>query len=164
MSTKTRSQSSSAAPPPLNVRSAWPAREAAVVETFTHCGVRVSELVGLTVATIERDRQQVLLKVRAGAKGGKPRNVPIPQLRVRHPSPTCRFGMPDQPSSAQQIIGDFAPKLVELTDEVLFGGVWERPGLAKPDRSLITAAALNRTEQLPGHLRCAIDHGVTLST
>jgi integrase len=44
-----------------------------------HCGVRVSELVGLTVESIERDRQQVLLKVRTGAKGGKPRNVPIPR-------------------------------------------------------------------------------------
>ena len=61
--------------------------------------------------------------------------------------------MPDQPSPAQQIIGDFAPKLVELTDDVLFGDVWERPGLAKRDRSLITVAALialNRAEQLPG--------------
>ena len=61
--------------------------------------------------------------------------------------------MPDQPSPAQQIIGDFAPKLVELTDDVLFGDVWERPGLAKRDRSLITVAALIRAEQLPGHLR-----------
>jgi 4-carboxymuconolactone decarboxylase len=72
--------------------------------------------------------------------------------------------MPDQPSPAQQIIGDFAPKLVELTDDVLFGDVWERPGLSKRDRSLITVAALialNRTEQLPGHLRRAIDNGVT---
>ena len=73
--------------------------------------------------------------------------------------------MPNQPSPAQQIIGDFAPKLVELTDDVLFGDVWERPGLAKRDRSLITVAALiamNRTEQLPGHLRRAVDNGVTV--
>ena len=72
--------------------------------------------------------------------------------------------MPDQPSPAQQMIGDFAPKLVELTDDVLFGDVWERPGLSKRDRSLITVAALvalNRTEQLPGHLRRAIENGVT---
>jgi hypothetical protein len=41
--------------------------------------VRVSELIGLTVASVERDRQQALLKVRAGAKGGTPRNVPIPR-------------------------------------------------------------------------------------
>jgi integrase/recombinase XerD len=68
-----------AAPPPPNVRSAWPTRDVALVETLAHCGVRVSELIGLTVASVERDRQQALLKVRAGAKGGKPRNVPIPR-------------------------------------------------------------------------------------
>jgi 4-carboxymuconolactone decarboxylase len=72
--------------------------------------------------------------------------------------------MPDTPSPAQQMIGDYAPKLVELTDDVLFGDVWERPGLSKRDRSLITVAtlvALYRGEQLPGHLRRAIDNGVT---
>ena len=72
--------------------------------------------------------------------------------------------MPAPPSPARQQIGDFAPKLVELTDDVLFGDVWERPGLSKRDRSLITVAALvalYRTEQLPGHLRRAIDNGVT---
>ena len=41
---------------------------------------------------------------------------------------------------AQQLIGDFAPRLVALTDEVLLGDVWERPELSKRDRSLITAA------------------------
>ena len=70
----------------------------------------------------------------------------------------------EKPTPAQQLIGDFAPKLVELTDDVLFGDVWERPALSKRDRSLITVAslvALNRTEQLPGHLRRAIDNGLT---
>jgi 4-carboxymuconolactone decarboxylase len=43
---------------------------------------------------------------------------------------------------AQRAIGDFAPKLVSLTDEVLFGDVWEREELSKRDRSLITVAAL----------------------
>jgi 4-carboxymuconolactone decarboxylase len=72
--------------------------------------------------------------------------------------------MADQTSPARQLIGDFAPKLVELTDDVLFGDVWERPGLSKRDRSLITVAALvalYRTEQLPGHLRRALDNGLT---
>src|SRR5215471_6079996 len=65
---------------------------------------------------------------------------------------------------AQQLIGDFAPKLVSLTDEVLFGDVWERPELSKRDRSLITVAALiagGNTEQLPGHLKRAKDNGLT---
>jgi 4-carboxymuconolactone decarboxylase len=67
-------------------------------------------------------------------------------------------------SVAAELIGDFAPKLVELTDEVLYGDVWQRPGLSKRDRSLATVAALialNRTEQLPFHLRRALDNGVT---
>ena len=64
---------------------------------------------------------------------------------------------------AQIAIGDLAPKLAELTDQVLFGEIWERPALSKRDRSLITVAtliALCRTEQLPGHLRRALDNGV----
>jgi 4-carboxymuconolactone decarboxylase len=54
----------------------------------------------------------------------------------------------------RQLIGDFAPKLVSLTDDVLFGDIWEREELSKRDRSLITVAALvagGNTEQLPGH-------------
>jgi 4-carboxymuconolactone decarboxylase len=72
--------------------------------------------------------------------------------------------MASQPSTARQTIGDFAPKLVELTDDVLFGDVWERPGLSKRDRSLVTVSALvslYRTEQLPFHLRRAVENGVT---
>ena len=45
-------------------------------------------------------------------------------------------------SPAQKLVGDFAPKLAELTDDVLFGDVWERTGLSKRDRSLVTVAAL----------------------
>ncbi len=66
-------------------------------------------------------------------------------------------------SIARQMIGDIAPKLADLTDEVLFGDVWERPGLSKRDRSLITVAALvalNRTEQLRFHLPRALENGV----
>ncbi|MES2058601.1 MAG: carboxymuconolactone decarboxylase family protein [Pseudomonadota bacterium] len=69
-----------------------------------------------------------------------------------------------QPSRAQQLMGDIAPKLAELTDDVLFGDVWERPGLAKRDRSLITVAALialNRPEQLRSHIALARRNGVT---
>jgi 4-carboxymuconolactone decarboxylase len=57
-----------------------------------------------------------------------------------------------------------APKLIDLTDNVLFGDVWERPGLSKRDRSLITVATLvatYRPEQLPGHLERALANGVT---
>ena len=65
---------------------------------------------------------------------------------------------------AQKAIGDFAPKLVSLTDDVLFGDVWERAELSKRDRSLITVAALitnGSIEQLRGHLARAKDNGLT---
>ncbi len=71
--------------------------------------------------------------------------------------------MSKEPSAAKKMIGDFAPKLVELTDRVLFGDVWERPELSKRDRSLITVAALialNRPDQLRFHLGRALENGV----
>lgn len=59
---------------------------------------------------------------------------------------------------------DLTPHFGELTRDVLFGDVWERPGLSKRDRSLITVAALTvlyRTDQLRGHVGRALDNGVT---
>lgn len=73
--------------------------------------------------------------------------------------------MTTKPSSAiRKALGDFSPKLVDLTDDVLFGDVWERPQLAKRDRSLITCAALianGKTEQMDFHFPNAIKNGVT---
>ncbi len=69
-----------------------------------------------------------------------------------------------QPTPAQMIVGDFAPKLAELTDDVLFGDVWARTEISPRDRSLVTVAALianGNTEQLAGHLRRAKDNGLT---
>lgn len=69
-----------------------------------------------------------------------------------------------QQSRAQQLMGATAPKLAELTDDVLYGDIWERPGLSKRDRSLVTVAALivlNRPDQLRSHLALARQNGVT---
>ena len=47
---------------------------------------------------------------------------------------------------------------------MLVGEIWERPGLSKRDRSLITVAtlvALYRTNELPFHLKRALENGVT---
>src|SRR5215813_15356299 len=66
--------------------------------------------------------------------------------------------------TAQSRIGGIAPKLAQLTDDVLFGDVWERPQLSKRDRSLITCAALiatGKTEQMSFHFPRAIENGVT---
>ncbi|BCG57102.1 carboxymuconolactone decarboxylase family protein [Paenibacillus sp. URB8-2] len=67
-------------------------------------------------------------------------------------------------TGAQKVIGDFAPKLVELTDNILFGDVWERKELAPRDRSLITVASLiagGNTEQLGFHLNKAKENGLS---
>ena len=72
--------------------------------------------------------------------------------------------MADELTGGRKAYGDIAPALGELTDKVLFGEVWERPGLSKRDRSLITVAALvagYRTNELPFHLSRAIENGVT---
>ncbi len=71
--------------------------------------------------------------------------------------------MSKEPSAVEKMIGDFAPKLVDLTDRVLFGDVWERTELSKRDRSLATVAALialNRPDQLRFHLSKAVENGV----
>ena len=63
------------------------------------------------------------------------------------------------------MFGDFAPKLAELTDDVLFADVWNRPELVARDRSLVTVAVLaagGDSAQLEFHLGRAIENGVTL--
>jgi 4-carboxymuconolactone decarboxylase len=82
------------------------------------------------------------------------------QLRVQGPGTDAGA----QPRPSQKAFGDFAPKLAELTDNVLYGDVWERPELSKRDRSLVTVAALialNRPDQLRSHFVRARENGVT---
>src|SRR5258708_474249 len=67
-------------------------------------------------------------------------------------------------SRAQELLGDTAPDLVRLTDEVLFGQVWAAPALSHRDRSLVTVAALvslGRTAPLGSHVRRAMKTGLS---
>ena len=67
-------------------------------------------------------------------------------------------------TSARDVVRKVAPKLIDMTEKVVYGDVWERPGLSKRDRSLITVSALiamNRVDQLKGHLERALGNGVT---
>ena len=69
-----------------------------------------------------------------------------------------------EPSGAQQVFGNFAPGLVHLTDDVLFGEVWKRPGLSPKERSLVTVACLatnGNTGQLTYPLGLARENGNT---
>ncbi len=71
---------------------------------------------------------------------------------------------PDKNSRAQQLFGEIAPKFAQLTDKVLYADVWERAGLSKRDRSLVTVSALialNSPDQLRSHIELASKHGLT---
>jgi 4-carboxymuconolactone decarboxylase len=72
--------------------------------------------------------------------------------------------MNDKPAVFRSPFADVAPALAGYTDDVLFGDVWKRPSLSPRDRSLITVAtliALYRTNELPFHLKFALQNGVT---
>lgn len=62
-------------------------------------------------------------------------------------------------------LGEFAPKFAEINDDVLFGEIWNRPGLDPHDRSMITVAALVGKgivdSSLGHHLQFARTNGVT---
>jgi 4-carboxymuconolactone decarboxylase len=72
--------------------------------------------------------------------------------------------MTNETTAARKAFGDIAPALADYSDKVLFGDVWERPGLSPRDRSLITVASLvslYRTNELAFHIGKALDNGVT---
>ena len=67
-------------------------------------------------------------------------------------------------SDMEKMFGDFAPKLVSLTDDVLFGDVWARQELSPRDRSLATIAGLlaaGNIDQLNWHIPYGIQNGLT---
>jgi 4-carboxymuconolactone decarboxylase len=71
--------------------------------------------------------------------------------------------MTDKPAHKSPF-ADIAPALAGYTDDVLFGDVWKRPGLSPRDRSLVTVTcliSLYRTNELPFHLKRALENGVT---
>jgi 4-carboxymuconolactone decarboxylase len=57
-----------------------------------------------------------------------------------------------------------APEFAKLTQDLLFGDIWQRPELSRRDKSLITVTclvALNRIEQVEFHLKKAFENGLT---
>ncbi|HET8575571.1 MAG TPA: carboxymuconolactone decarboxylase family protein [Methylomirabilota bacterium] len=71
---------------------------------------------------------------------------------------------PSTVSSARNEVRPVVPRLIELTETLLYPDIWERPGLSKRDRSLITLAALvalYRPDQLKVHTERALVNGVT---
>ena len=59
---------------------------------------------------------------------------------------------------------EISPKFREITDELLFGDVWERPILSPRERSIVVVSALTaqyRGDQLKRHIRRALRNGLT---
>ncbi|MGQ4668556.1 carboxymuconolactone decarboxylase family protein [Metabacillus halosaccharovorans] len=85
------------------------------------------------------------------------------RLEKRKERRNIKMSNSKEPTVAQKKLGNFAPKLVQLTDDVLFGDVWARKKLSPRDRSLITVASLltgGNTEQLKSHLNLAKQNGL----
>ena len=68
-------------------------------------------------------------------------------------------------TAGKEQLGEFAPGFAQLNDDVLFGEVWNRPGLSPRDRSLVTVATLIGKgivdSSLEHHLRFAKQNGIT---
>jgi 4-carboxymuconolactone decarboxylase len=122
--------------------------------SMTHIAI-VERLDGKSVDWMEKvtDEQYAApLRPRRAAAAAAP-DAAVPEAAPR-----------DQPTRAQRLMGDFSPKLAQLTDDVLYGDVWARPQLSRRDRSLVTISALvamNRPDQLRSHIALARDNGVT---
>src|SRR5256712_3143100 len=104
----------------------------------------------------------MLAAVVAGVK--RPKRVESVRSSSRSQRKEHTVSTQPAPTTARDVVRPVAPKLIDLSEKVLFGDVWERPGLSKRDRSLITVAALTamyRTDQLAGHLERALNNGVT---
>lgn len=80
-------------------------------------------------------------------------------------SPYCQCGENIMATSlTSETLSRVAPKLAELSREVLFNDIWKRDALSPRDRSLITLGALTalgRVQQLPWHIDFAQQNGLT---
>jgi len=66
--------------------------------------------------------------------------------------------------NAAGALGELAPDLEEMINEVVFGRVWTRPGLEPKMRSAITIAslmAMQRLPQLKGHIANGLNMGLS---
>ncbi|VUT15690.1 hypothetical protein SB6413_02009 [Klebsiella pasteurii] len=64
----------------------------------------------------------------------------------------------------RETLARVAPKLAELSRDVLFNDIWKREPLSPRERSLVTLVALTalgRVQQLPWHIRFAQQNGLT---
>ena len=67
-----------AATPGPRVRSAWPARDVAIVELLAASGARTSELCAVQIGDLDRDHETPILRLRRATKSGAARDIPLP--------------------------------------------------------------------------------------
>ncbi len=68
------------------------------------------------------------------------------------------------PSARRDRLKPVFPKLVEMTNDYVYGDLWEREQLSKRDRSMITIAALvalGWKEQLESHIGRGLGNGLS---
>jgi 4-carboxymuconolactone decarboxylase len=68
------------------------------------------------------------------------------------------------PSARRDRIRPVFPKLVSMTNEYVYGDLWERRELSKRDRSLVTVSALvalGWQDQLNSHIQRGLANGLT---
>jgi site-specific recombinase XerD len=96
-----------AATPPPNARSAWTARDVALVDLLAGCGLRAAEACATQVGDLDLRLERPVLHLRHGVKGGRRRDVPVPRQALdschdwAHERQT-RFGRP--PASARLFV------------------------------------------------------------
>ncbi len=89
--------------------------------------------------------------------------------RAAPPPAVAGLGEPAPPSQSAprrpsgELQQRLAPGLASLTDDVLYGDVWQRRELSPRDRSLVTLSVLiatGKTAQLGGHLARGLENGI----
>ena len=94
------------------------------------------------------------------------RNVSADQLPAASP-PLLPLDVEAELQRATNVdknVGSISPGLVKFTTDPLFLDLWQRPGLAPRDRSLVTISsliALGQSPQLAFHLNRALERGLT---
>ena len=71
---------------------------------------------------------------------------------------------PDRAATVEKTLAPIAPKLAQLTNDILFADLWRRTDLSPRDRSLVTIAALaagGDGDQLAFHIQRGLDNGLT---
>ena len=69
-----------------------------------------------------------------------------------------------KPNPSREAVRAVVPRMIELSEDVIYGDIWERPNMSKRDRSLFVIASLiatYRPEQLKGHIGRGLDNGLT---